>query len=153
MSETGRMARAKKPEDRRDDTELKFAFVRALINKGRTNGEIKKACVKQFGCASRTAGDWINTVIAEMRADLGTDPIDRKAVSHSRWLSIYANEKAPLAVRCRALENLDKIEGNHAPVKQALTDTAGQDVTPERRLTIAELDQELAKFAAEPEPE
>lgn len=145
------MARAKSPEDRQRDTELKYAFVRALLDRGRTNSEIKKACVKQFNCASRTAGYWINEVIAEMRECLDTDPLDRRATSHSRWLSIYTNDKATLAIRCRALENLDKIEGNHAPVKQALTDTAGKDVEPERRLTIAELDAELAKFATEPE--
>ena len=147
------MARTKNPENRQRDTELKYAFVRALINKGRTNGEIKKACVQQFKCDSRTAGYWINEVLAEMRANLEIDPIDRRATAHARWLAMYANENATLGIKCRALENLDKIEGNHAPVKQALTDTAGQDVTPERRLTIAELDAELSKFAAEPESE
>ncbi len=145
----------KKPT-REETTRLKTQFVRTLINEGKySRGEIKRLFSKQFDVEPRAAERFMTAVYDEIRETLTDPPEQRRSVALSRWQSIYSNKTLPWAIRCRALENMDRIEGNHAPVKQAVTDTTGKDVPPDnsRRLTIAELDAELAKFATDDKPE
>jgi hypothetical protein len=145
---TGNRTKAVKPSG-----ELKLRLVRELLNQGKRNSEVKRLFAAQFNCAPRTAEDYLALVMAEMRAELEKPSADRRAVAHARWEHIYGDKSQSMGIRVRALENIDKIEGNYAPTKQAFTDTAGQDIPQDtgRRLTIAELDEELSKFAAGPD--
>lgn len=148
----------KKPT-RAELTEQKHRLVRGLINEQIRPGEIKRLFAQQFKTTPRAAERFITAVYQQIRAETGRHPEDLKADSYAFWQA-RASGKLPDGTvvperdRQRARENLDRILGVYAPVKVAPTDTAGQDLppAPARKLTLKELEAELAQFATEIQP-
>lgn len=123
------MSEPKKPT-RAELTDQKQRLVRLMIDKRTPVGEIKRLFAKQFGTTPRAAERFITEAYAQIRSEVGRDPAEHKADSYQFWLKIVMSDKAPLKDRMRAQENLDRILGNHAPIKTANTDQAGRDISP-----------------------
>ena len=143
---------AKKKLTRAQLTADKLKTVREQIDKRVTPGDIKRQFATKYKTTPRAAERFITEVYEHIRKEVGRDPADHKADAYTFWTAIVSDPVQPLKDRMRAQENLDRILGNHAPNKTATTDTTGKDVTPDRRLTLTELDAALDRLAGEEEP-
>lgn len=143
-------SKAKKPS-RTDKTAEKMAFVREKINERARVSAIKKAFAEKFKTTPRAAERFITDVYAEIRLESGRKPEEHRQDSYAFWTARVSDMNLPMRDRMRAQEQLDKILGVHAPIKTAATDVSGKDVVPERRLTLAELDEALNLLDADKE--
>ena len=169
IGHSNRIMAPKKPT-RTELTEQKRRVVRGLINAQARHSEIKRTFAAQYGATPRAAERFIQQVYEQIREETARSIDDHRLDAYAYWQDragvkklntpglTFEQKQIIERERDRARERLDKILGVDAPVKQAVTDTTGKDVPLDsgRRLTIAELDAELDKYAggdkADPEP-
>lgn len=132
---------------RQEQHQVKLRLVRALINEGMLPGEIKRRFAKQFDLTPRAAEKYMTEAYAQLREELGSE--DHKCRSFAFWSAQAADKSLSMRERFRAMENLDRVLGNHSPTKQATTDVTGRDVDTAKDLTPSQAKAELLKLLGE----
>ena len=132
----------------------KVRLVRGLLNQAVVYSEIKRAFAAQYKCKPRSAESFITKALAEIRAELGRSLEEHRGNSYAFNSAVAGNTKLPMPVRQAANREVNKLLGLYAAIKVAPTNIAGVDLPQDtgRRLTIAELDAELDRFATGSEP-
>lgn len=148
------MATKQKSPSRAELSAKKIAFVRDKINEFALFSEIKKAFAVEFKCRGRSAEPFYTKALAEIRAELGRSLEEHRGNSYAFNSAVAGNTKLPMPVRQAANREVNKLLGLYAAIKVAPTNIAGVDLPQDtgRRLTIAELDAELDRFATGSEP-
>lgn len=143
-------AKATPKPTRAERTEAKQEFVRRRIDQRQPDGLIKREFGKEFNCSPRAAERFMTWCREQIRKEVGRTAIEHKGDSYAFWNAIAANQSLPLQLRMDAQKQIDKVIGNHAPVKQANTDSVGRDVDVPSELTSEQARAELIKMLADP---